>query len=74
MKVLEHKKFRAAYDFLMLRAEVEGSNELIELSQFWTKAQKAPNKVIGKKPGRSGPKRRRRPRSRKKPKGSESNE
>ncbi|WP_143441099.1 polynucleotide adenylyltransferase PcnB [Idiomarina sp. MD25a] len=74
MKVLEHKKFRAAYDFLMLRAEIEGSDALIELSQFWTKAQKAPNKVIGKKPGRSGPKRRRRPRSRKKPTGSESNE
>lgn len=74
MKVLEHKKFRAAYDFLMLRAEIEGSDALIELSQFWTKAQKAPNKVIGNKPGRSGPKRRRRPRARKKPKGSESNE
>jgi poly(A) polymerase len=34
-KLLEHPKFRAGYDFLLLRAEIEGG-ELIELGQWWT--------------------------------------
>ena len=40
MKVLEHKKFRAAYDFLMLRAKVEGSNELIGRVSFGLRHRK----------------------------------
>jgi poly(A) polymerase len=37
-KLIEHKRFRAAYDFLVLRSrcgEVEA-----ELAEFWTDAQK----------------------------------
>jgi poly(A) polymerase len=37
MKLLEHPRFRAAYDFLVLRAEE--SSELAELAQWWTQAQ-----------------------------------
>jgi poly(A) polymerase len=36
-RLLEHPRFRAAYDFLVLRAE--GSAELTELAQWWTEAQ-----------------------------------
>ncbi|XOV81336.1 MAG: polynucleotide adenylyltransferase PcnB [Aestuariibacter sp.] len=34
-QILEHPKFRAAYDFLLVRAEVEGG-ELVDLAQWWT--------------------------------------
>lgn len=34
-QLLEHPKFRAAYDFLLVRAEVEGG-EIAELAQWWT--------------------------------------
>ena len=37
MKLLEHPRFRAAYDFLVLRAEE--STELAELAAWWTQAQ-----------------------------------
>ncbi|WP_268410375.1 polynucleotide adenylyltransferase PcnB [Alteromonas sp. a30] len=37
---LEHPRFRAAYDFLLIRAEIEGG-ELIELAQWWTEFQSA---------------------------------
>ena len=37
---LEHPKFRAAYDFLLIRGEVEGG-ELAELGQWWTEFQDA---------------------------------
>jgi poly(A) polymerase len=37
---LEHARFRAAYDFLVLRGEVEGG-ELAELGQWWTEFQDA---------------------------------
>lgn len=37
---LEHPKFRAAYDFLVLRGEVEGG-DLVELGQWWTEFQEA---------------------------------
>lgn len=37
---LEHARFRAAYDFLLLRGEVEGG-ELAELAQWWTDFQEA---------------------------------
>lgn len=36
----EHARFRAAYDFLLLRGEVEGG-ELAELGQWWTDFQDA---------------------------------
>lgn len=39
-KTLEHPKFRAGYDFLLLRAEVEGG-ELLELAKWWTDFQQA---------------------------------
>ena len=38
-RLLEHPRFRAAYDFLVLRAE--GSPELAELAAWWTEAQGA---------------------------------
>jgi poly(A) polymerase len=41
-KALEHQKFRAGYDFLLLRAEIESTPEdtsLEELSKWWTDFQ-----------------------------------
>ncbi|WP_363322317.1 polynucleotide adenylyltransferase PcnB [uncultured Ferrimonas sp.] len=35
-KLLEHPRFRAAYDFLLLRAEAEQDDELLELARWWT--------------------------------------
>ena len=37
-QLIEQPRFRAAYDFLLMRAEVEGGN-LIELASFWTDFQ-----------------------------------
>lgn len=37
---LEHPKFRAAYDFLLLRGEIHGG-KLLELAQWWTEFQDA---------------------------------
>ncbi|MFT4927034.1 MAG: poly(A) polymerase [Phenylobacterium sp.] len=34
-KLMEHPKFRAGYDFLLLRGEIEGG-DLAELGQWWT--------------------------------------
>nr|WP_136251468.1 polynucleotide adenylyltransferase PcnB [Ningiella ruwaisensis] len=39
-QLLSHPRFRAAYDFLLLRAEVEGGQTL-ELAQWWTDFQEA---------------------------------
>ncbi|OUS31825.1 poly(A) polymerase [Thalassotalea sp. 42_200_T64] len=39
-KVLEHPRFRAGYDFLLLRGEIEGG-ELAELATWWTNFQEA---------------------------------
>lgn len=39
LKPLEHPRFRAAYDFLLLRAEVE-PDSLSETATWWTQAQK----------------------------------
>jgi poly(A) polymerase len=64
MRILNHPKFRAAYDFLLLRALEDP--QLQALADFWTQAQEgaAPQAPSGQKPR---PKRRRRsrPRSRK---------
>jgi len=45
-KVLEHQKFRAGYDFLLLRAEIESTPEnfiLQELAKWWTDFQSTDN-------------------------------
>jgi poly(A) polymerase len=66
LKLLEHRRFRAAYDFMMLRVRV---GELKgEVGRFWTEVQKqdaeqrARSFEIGPKPGTK--QRRRRPRRR----------
>nr|WP_084872793.1 polynucleotide adenylyltransferase PcnB [Pantoea cypripedii] len=40
-KLMEHPKFRAAYDLLALRADVENNPELQRLSQWWGEFQAA---------------------------------
>jgi len=42
-KTFEHPKFRAGYDFLLLRAEIENTPDLIELAQWWTDFQTVSN-------------------------------
>lgn len=37
---LEHPRFRAAYDFLLLRGQIEGG-KLLELADWWTEFQEA---------------------------------
>ena len=64
-KLLEHPKFRAGYDLLVLRGEVEGG-ELAELAQWWTRFQDAgeqQRRDMVRKLG--GGQRRRKPRRRK---------
>jgi poly(A) polymerase len=39
-QLLSHPRFRAAYDFLLLRGQVEGG-ELLELAEWWTQFQEA---------------------------------
>ena len=63
LQLLTHPKFRAAYDFLLLRASVEGGN-LLELANWWTSIQEVssnqqtkmvnelPNKTPRKRPKR----------------------
>lgn len=43
-KAFEHPKFRAGYDFLLLRAEIEAANspDLVELAKWWTDFQTTP--------------------------------
>lgn len=66
-KVLEHKRFRAAYDFLLLRSYAEsGDKKLAGLAEHWSKAQDNPAQLKTSKPesgsGRRKPRRRRGPR------------
>ncbi len=42
-KTFEHPKFRAGYDFLLLRAEIENTPELNELAKWWTDFQEVSN-------------------------------
>ncbi|MFT5635879.1 MAG: poly(A) polymerase, partial [Cognaticolwellia sp.] len=69
-KALEHPKFRAGYDFLLLRAEIEGPTEstneqgssLQELAKWWGDFQECnveTQQVMVKSivPGKSGPRR-----------------
>ena len=68
-KVLEHPRFRAGYDFLLIRGQIEGG-ELLELANWWTHFQDASQDtkeqmVKGFKSSR--PNRRRNTRKRRKP-------
>ncbi|MDJ0758114.1 MAG: polynucleotide adenylyltransferase PcnB [Woeseiaceae bacterium] len=64
LKLLEHRRFRAAYDFMILRSEVGQSDS--ELADFWTDVQKlsasdrANRLQVLKKPPQHGRRRRRR--------------
>lgn len=71
-KTFEHLKFRAGYDFLLLRAQIEGTAELNELAQWWTDFQEVSNdarvqmiKGVKSPQGskRKAPRRRRKPNS-----------
>lgn len=64
---LEHPKFRAGYDFLLIRGEIEGG-ELEELAHWWTQFQQAESgkrkSMLSSLRGNDGRKRRKRkPRS-----------
>jgi poly(A) polymerase len=64
MVLLGHPRFRAAYDFLLLRAEAGEVDP--ELAEWWTKFQDAnPNERVGM----TGAGKKKRPRRRRKPKG-----
>ncbi len=63
MRLLDHRRFRAAYDFLLLRAEVGQIDP--EIADFWTEAQtltrdERPQHFQIRKPSKSGRHRRRR--------------
>lgn len=61
-KLFEHPRFRAAYDFLLLRAE-SGESELQELVDWWTRFQEVDSearKAMVNKLGGGGQKKRRR--------------
>ncbi|GAW94663.1 MULTISPECIES: polynucleotide adenylyltransferase PcnB [Colwellia] len=69
-KTFEHPKFRAGYDFLLLRAQIEATAELVELAQWWTDFQEVSNDariqmIKGVKPPqgtkRKSPRKRRKP-------------
>ena len=70
MKLLDHRRFRAAYDFMLLLADTGMAND--ETAKFWTDvqtqsaAQRAESFQIGK-PGTGAKKRRPRRRRRRKP-------
>jgi poly(A) polymerase len=69
-KVFEHPKFRAGYDFLLLRSEIESDNsQLAELAQWWTDFQNvSPDAQVQMVKGIKGEQNRRRtPRKRRKP-------
>jgi len=68
-KTFEQPKFRAAYDFLLLRAEIENSEELNELAKWWTDFQEMSNdaRIQMIKAVQNQSSKRRTPRKRKKP-------
>ncbi len=81
LRLLEHPRFRAAYDFLLLRAEAGAAEQ--ELADWWTDLQEASaddrvamveNRPVAEQADSAqsaspGAKRRRRPRRRRKPSG-----
>lgn len=69
-KAFEHPKFRAGYDFLLLRSEIESNNsQLAELAKWWTDFQNvSPDAQLQMVKNIKGePKHRRTPRKRRKP-------
>jgi poly(A) polymerase len=70
-KMMEHPKFRAAYDFMEMRSHFEG-DDIVELTSWWNEFQNADRPLRGKmvqeinEDGGRRP-RRRRPQRRKKP-------
>ncbi len=66
LKLLEHRRFRAAYDFMMLRVRVGELDD--EVGRFWTDVQKQDaeerTRSFQLAPNQSNRKRRRRPRRR----------
>jgi poly(A) polymerase len=52
-RTMAHPRFRAAYDFLLLRA-VEGP-EAAELAQWWTHAQSQPHEALAAELSQSSP-------------------
>ncbi|GAB4179002.1 MAG: polynucleotide adenylyltransferase PcnB [Wenzhouxiangellaceae bacterium] len=66
MRLLQERRFRAAYDFLVLRAHSEP--ELVELARFWTELQEAdPETRQQMLAPKSGKGRGKKPRTRKRP-------
>lgn len=65
IKLLDHPRFRAAYDFLLLRAKLD--DDLRELADWWTELQKLPPGAQRRK--LSGTKKRGRGRRGRKPRG-----
>lgn len=70
LKFIEHRRFRAAYDFMMLRAEVGDVDR--ETADFWTQVQKqdAEQRLSAFELAGSGQRKRRRPRRRRPPQAS----
>jgi len=69
-KAFEHPKFRAGYDFLLLRSEIESDNvQLAELAKWWTDFQNvSPDAQLQMvKTIKGGQSRRRTPRKRRNP-------
>ncbi len=67
LKLLEHQRFRAAYDFMCLRGQA-GEEELVELCDWWTRFQASTGdgrQHMASKPGKQNSTRRRRNRTRK---------
>jgi poly(A) polymerase len=68
-QLLTHPRFRAAYDFLLIRGQVEGG-DLLELAQWWTEFQEVNNeqrlqmvKSLGNNNGAPRRKKRKKPRA-----------
>jgi poly(A) polymerase len=63
-RTFEHPRFRAAFDFLLIRGETSGDSALIELGQWWQQWQKMNERdrsQMVRELGQSKPKRHRRP-------------
>jgi poly(A) polymerase len=76
LRLLEHRRFRAAYDFMMLRAECGDFDR--ELADFWTEVQTQSSSERAKSFGidrnkKAGSRKRRRPRRRRNPAAKKSN-
>jgi poly(A) polymerase len=67
MKFLEHKRFRAAYDFMILLSDVGMVDK--QLAEFWTKVQKQPVDERAKSFQMSAPLAKKRKRRRRRKKG-----